>query len=221
MANMYESRLDGAVPARLIGVGEDVIVKTKMGNDVFAGEVVAQGIFGLTIKESSGSNVKSFSDDLYIFSVKNPGENVYYANKLDELSVDERVRLKLRSEAIVSDDKKNDEPDDGDGGEKESDKDDKKNVSAKKGDSKKEKPKDDESNEDGKEVDVEKLPDDVKDAVTKDERMSGDKVDNVVGETGDAILKALRRADFDEEQVYDIVSGLQKKIRKELEQFVK
>lgn len=205
MKTMHERRLDNTVAAGDIGIGETVHVKTLMGDEIVCGEVVAANPFGMTVREGEDGSSSFFASELHLFSVQEPDAPVVVANDLSGLSPDERVAFKLKQMAEAEADAEDDEEDlEGDDDEKEV-----------KEQPKKEKPKDkkdDKEPQDGESVDVDKLPDDIKDAIISADELGGERLNSVMSDVSDAALKALKRVGVKEEEIYALVAEIQKKI---------
>lgn len=184
-----KNRVDNTVYFGNIGIGEKVHVKTLMGNHVCVGDVVLSSPFGVMIKENASGNEAFFSGDLYLFSVEEAEPPTVVVNDLSGMSPDERVAFKL---------KKMVESDSEDGKEK------------------KDKESDNGGEEDGK-LDIDKLPDAIKKSITTVGALSGDKLNSVLSDIGEAALRALKRVGVREDELFGFVSQIQKSVAKVLE----
>lgn len=212
MKTLYEGRLDNAVDAGSIGIGERVDIKTRMGHEVASGEVLANVPLGIVLKEGG-----FFDRDLYLF-VPIIDEPEVRALNLIKSSPDERVASVLHAsgdavpvfEAEKLDDKEGDHGSDSD------DKEDGDSKEPEKSDDKKQKADDDKeplANIDSS-VDVENLPEDIKAAIISTTQMDEDQMNGVLSEISDAAIKALKRVNVKEIEIYGVVSDIQNAIFK-------
>jgi hypothetical protein len=226
---MHESRLDNTVNGGDLGFGEDVDIRTKMGEQVARGTVQTVTPFGVIIKESEGGQQKFYKTDLYLFSpvIAEPENRV--VNVLTDMSLDARVEAKLKAMGEAGDpgsdssgaskiepgaDEKGDrakdaepskpEKDDPDAGKKD---DDKKLEPSKK---KKEKETDKEPvAKTDSSVDVDDLPDDIKNAIVSSSEMDEAQLNSVLGEISDAAMKGLKRSNVKETEIFGLVQQIQ------------
>jgi hypothetical protein len=209
MKTLFEGRLDNTVDAGTIGIGERVDIRTKMGEHVATGDVIANNPFGIFLKEHG-----FFDRDLYLFAPLEENPALRPSNMLVS-SPDDRVAERLRRAGedvpIYEADKLDDKGDDGkdkkdtdDGGKStEVDKD--------------KKPDDDEKKPIAKpdsSVDVSNLPDDIKKAVISTTQMNEDQLNSVMSEIGDATVKSLKRAGVKDTEIYGVASKVQHAIHK-------
>ncbi len=208
---MKYNRVDNCVMAGDLGVGEDVIVRTLMGEEVYRGAVIASNPAGVSVQESGGSSAKFFNSDLHVFTVNEPPQLEVFVGKLDSMTPDQRVAYKLgkmmsesKSGAEEKEEKEESDEDEGEGDEKDK-------KARKKPDTKKDNGDDVDMAQD-KEVKIDKLPEEIKNAIIDVDELEGERLNGVIGDIGDASMKALRRAGVAEDGIYDIVSKIQKAI---------
>jgi len=227
MALRHESRLDSAVDAGHFCDGESVEVRTMMGSPVGEGVVLSTTPFGLIVRESSG-DTKFYKRDLYLFVSPVVNPSMVVSNELNDQSIDARVRRRLATMGEAGDvpDKKSSAK------ELETDK-----EGAKKGGKKGgKKPEDDSEKSDEKDgedadekvdkkgdkrgsgddssVDVSQLPDDIKGAVSTTNELDDSKVNSIMGEISSAAVKAMKRNDIDETEIFGKVEDIQKAVYK-------
>jgi hypothetical protein len=207
---LFESRLDNTIDAGLIGIGETVDVRNKMGVHVAVGEVVAVTPMGLSIRENG-----FFDRDLYLFSVLEPEQLEVVGYSLLS-SPDDRVAKRLAEigeEVPINEADKMDNYVNKDNGNKddEDDEDDEKNNNKEKDKEKRKKSNDDmeplakpESS-----VDVDSLPEDIKKSIISIVQMNEDQLNGVLSEIGDATVKALKRVNIKEPEIYSVVGKIQ------------
>ncbi|MEJ2293649.1 MAG: hypothetical protein P8Y23_02665 [Candidatus Lokiarchaeota archaeon] len=207
---LFESRLDNTIDAGLIGIGETVDVKNKMGVHVAVGEVVAVTPMGLSIRENG-----FFDRDLYLFSVLEPEQLEVVGYSLLS-SPDDRVAKRLAElgeEVPINEADKMDNYINKDNGNKddEDDEDDEKDNNKEKDKEKRKKSNDDmeplakpESS-----VDVDSLPEDIKKSIISIVQMNEDQLNGVLSEIGDATVKALKRVNIKEPEIYSVVGKIQ------------
>lgn len=209
MSRLFEDSLVNTVDAGLIGIGERVDIRTRMGVHVATGDVIANNPFGIFLKEQG-----FFDRDLYLFAPLEENPKIRPTNMIVS-SPDDRVAEKLRRagedvpiyEAEKLDDKEDEEGDKADS--KDADdafKDDKK------------KPEDDDENkpiaQPDSSVDVNNLPDDIKKAVVSTTQMNEDQLNSVMSEIGDATVKSLKRANVKDTEIYGIASKVQQAVHR-------
>lgn len=199
---LFEGRLDNAVDAGAIGIGETVDIRNKMGESVYTGDVVASTPLGLSFNDGN-----FYDRDLYIFVPIVEAPHVVSNQLLS--SPDDRVEYKMRIgeaeklDKANSGDEKKDPEDDGDDSGKDSEI------------GKKTKPKknDDEDNaplaNTDSAVDVNSLPEDIRKAVISTVQMNEDQMQSVLSDIGDAAIKALKRVNIKEQEIYLAVSEIQ------------
>jgi len=212
----HEGRLDGAVDVGQFCDGEYVEIRTMMGTTVSEGTVLSTTPFGLIVRNSAGET-RFFKEDLYLFTSPRVPSSVVVSNELMDQSIDARVQRRLAAMGEAGDDKSKDsaakqmEPSDkeGDGeGDKEGkEKDDSKGE--KKGKKEVEAPKDDEAA-----VDVDNLPPDIKNAISSTNELDDSKVNSVMGEISSAAVKAMKRVDIDETEIFGKVEKIQDAVYK-------
>ncbi len=208
---LFESRLDNAIDAGSIGIGETIEVRNRMGKHIAYGEVVATTPFGLSLKEGG-----FYDRDLYLFAVLEPDPIEIVANQLLN-SPDERVAKRLAElgeeipiiEAYKMDnnnqddnDDNNDDDDDDDGNDDDGN--------------------DDDGNDDDKEplakpessIDIDSLPEDIKKSIISIVQMNEDQLNGVLSEIGDATIKALKRVNIKEVEIYSVIGKIQDALEK-------
>jgi len=216
---VHEDRLVNTVSCGAVGIGERVVIKTRMGAYVTTGEVRGSSPFGLSVREGDDENKvdKFYHEQFYLFSVHEPEQPTVAARVLTDmtgLSPDERVEQKLRvieggevTEGGEPEPKggarrpvepqgaqggAGTEPDDKEGGTGQG----------------KEKPKravaEPQSN-----VDVSKLPSDIQKAIISTDELDEDQLNMVLGQISDTATKSLKRANIKETELYGIVEKIQ------------
>ena len=206
---LFESRLDNTIDAGLIGIGETVEVRNKMGVHVAVGEVVAVTPMGLSIRENG-----FFDRDLYLFSVLEPEQLEVVGYSLLS-SPDDRVAKRLTElgeEVPINEADKMDNYVNKDNGNK----DDEDDEDEEEDDDKKDKEKGKKSNGDMEplakpesSVDVDSLPEDIKKSIISIVQMNEDQLNGVLSEIGDATVKALKRVNIKEPEIYSVVGKIQ------------
>lgn len=207
---LHEDRLDNTVEAGRIGIGETVHVRTRMGEHVITGEVTTTSPWGLSVKEDSRA-VNFYSDDFYLFSPKEPVLPTRAGNLLTDMTPDERVSQKLKIMEVEQGGKTGatsiDDPDDHErDNEKSKEKEEKKDKKDKKT---KKVEKDTDKKPDGSVVDPNDLPDDIKNSIISTEEVSPEQLNSVLGDIGDAAMKALKRVNVNETEVHGVVQEIQ------------
>jgi len=205
---LFESRLDNTIDAGLIGIGETVEVRNKMGVHVAVGEVVAVTPMGLSIRENG-----FFDRDLYLFSVLEPEQLEVVGYSLLS-SPDDRVAKRLTElgeEVPINEADKMDNYVNKDNGNKDDDEDEEEED-----DDEKDKEKGKKSNGDREplakpesSVDVDSLPEDIKKSIISIVQMNEDQLNGVLSEIGDATVKALKRVNIKEPEIYSVVGKIQ------------
>jgi len=229
MGLLHEKRLDGTVQAGDIGVGEQVEVRTKMGNPVATGTVHGATPFGIILKESD-TVLNFYSEELYLFSIPEPDLEVQVTNLLTDMSPDARVerRLKDMEEAgdpqptgpkgVAKPIEKGNKNDKG----KEDDKEDEEEKPDEK-EPEKEPPQPEPKPEDDDKmpvaqpeasIDTEKLPEDIKRAIIDAKQMDKEQLNNVMSEISDAAMKGLKRAGVKEQRLFGVVQQIQNSVYK-------
>jgi hypothetical protein len=208
---LFESRLDNTIDAGLIGIGETVEVRNKMGVHVAVGEVVAVTPMGLSIRENG-----FFDRDLYLFSVLEPEQLEVVGYSLLS-SPDDRVAKRLAElgeEVPINEADKMDNYVNKDNGNK--DNGNKDDEDEEEDDDKKDKEKGKKSNGDMEplakpesSVDVDSLPEDIKKSIISIVQMNEDQLNGVLSEIGDATVKALKRVNIKEPEIYSVVGKIQ------------
>jgi hypothetical protein len=206
---LFESRLDNTIDAGLIGIGETVDVRNKMGVHVAVGEVVAVTPMGLSIRENG-----FFDRDLYLFSVLEPEQLEVVGYSLLS-SPDDRVAKRLAElgeEVPINEADKMDNYVNKDNGNKDDEDEDDEDED----DDKKDKEKGKKSNGDREplakpesSVDVDSLPEDIKKSIISIVQMNEDQLNGVLSEIGDATVKALKRVNIKEPEIYSVVGKIQ------------
>lgn len=220
MGVLMGGRLDNAVNPGTIGIGETVEICTRMGNPVAMGEVSASTPFGLSLKAGG-----FYKNDLHLFIPVVEKEHEVEAVNAILSSPDERVLAKMRTsgqsvpmfemDKISDTDGRDDTVDhrglsNSDEKERDDDKDSDKDDDKKSSDQKKNKPVADKNSS----IDVDELPDDIKKAVIPSEHMDDEQLNDVLGGVGDAVIKAFKRANVDEMEIYDLTGKIQKAVRR-------
>ena len=207
MKTLFEGRLDNTVDAGTIGIGERVDIRTKMGNHVATGDVIANNPFGIFLKEHG-----FFDRDLYLFAPLEENPVLRPSNMLIS-SPDDRVAERLRragEDVPIYEADKLDDKVDGKKGDEKKDSDDSTDMLDKK-DS------DDDNvpiaNTDSS-VDVDNLPDDIKKSIINTTQMNDDQLNSVMSEIGDSTVKSLKRAGVKDTEIYGIASRVQNAIYK-------
>lgn len=207
MKTLFEGRLDNTVDAGTIGIGERVDIRTKMGNHVATGDVIANNPFGIFLKEHG-----FFDRDLYLFAPLEENPVLRPSNMLIS-SPDDRVAERLRragEDVPIYEADKLDDKVDGKEGDEKKDSDDSTDMLDKK-DS------DDDNvpiaNPDSS-VDVDNLPDDIKKSIINTTQMNDDQLNSVMSEIGDSTVKSLKRAGVKDTEIYGIASRVQNAIYK-------
>jgi hypothetical protein len=206
---LFESRLDNTIDAGSIGIGETIEVRNRMGKHVAYGEVVATTPLGLSLKEGG-----FYDRDLYLFAVLEPDSIEIVANQLLN-SPDERVAKRLAElgeeipiiEAHKMDnnyvdshnDNQNDDNDDNDDDDDDDDDDDNYKEPLAKPESS---------------VDINSLPEDIKKSIISIVQMNEDQLNGVLSEIGDATIKALKRVNIKEVEIYGVVGKIQDALEK-------
>jgi hypothetical protein len=200
---LFESRLDNAIDAGSIGIGETIEVRNRMGKHIAYGEVVATTPFGLSLKEGG-----FYDRDLYLFAVLEPDPIEIVTNQLLN-SPDERVAKRLAElgeeipiiEAYKMDNNNQDDDDDDDDNDDDND---------------------DDGNDDDKEplakpessIDIDSLPEDIKKSIISIVQMNEDQLNGVLSEIGDATIKALKRVNIKEVEIYNVIGKIQDALEK-------
>jgi hypothetical protein len=207
---LYESRLDNTVDASSLGVGERVDVRTKMGVTVETGNVIASNPLGAAL--DSGN---FYNRDLYLFAPHVVKPVVEIQNDLHGMSVDDRAYQKMLKMGIVMEADKT--PSDSEIDAREDPKNpEKKSVDK---DSEKEGSKDGKSDKetgekDGAEkFDTEKLPDDIKQAISSASKINDAQVESILSDIGDASMKSLRAINVTSEELYRLAGEIQAVVR--------
>jgi hypothetical protein len=197
---LFEGRLDNTVDPCTIGIGETVEIRNRMGVHVDLGDVAASTPFGVSLK-----NGNFYNRDLYLFAViEQEQPNVIGYQLLS--SPDERVLEKLKEfgENIPVFEAEN--LDDNSTGDKDKDK----KENSKFDINSKSKEKNDEplANTDSS-IDINSLPDDIKTAVISTTQMNENQLNAVLSEIGDSAIKALKRINIKDPEIYKVVGEIQ------------
>lgn len=234
MSLMHENRLDNTVNGGDLGYGEEIEVKTKMGKHVVKGTVQSVTPFGVIIKEEGSEQERFYKTDFYLFTPMTKEPETKVANVLIDMSLDARVEAKLKSMGEAGDpspessgaakiepgaDEKGErdkekgkeekpekpEQDDADAGKKDDEKKDKEPEK------KKEKKDDDKppAADTGSAVNVDDLPDDIRDAIVSSKEMDEGQLNSVLGEISDAAMKGLKRSNVKETEIFGLVQQIQ------------
>lgn len=190
---LHEGRLDGAVDFGAIGIGEMIDVVTLMGSPVATGEVVATSPFGLSL-----NNGAFYRGDLHLFVPLVETPTIVAADAILS-GPDDRVASKLKSlgEAVPM-------------------------FEAEKLDNRDEDEKEDDESENPVEkiplanpdssVDVDKLPGEIRKAVVATTQMDSEQLNSVMSEIGDSVVKALKRVNVKDTEVYVAAARIQRAI---------
>ena len=205
---LYESRLDNTVDASYLGIGERVDVRTKMGVAVETGNVIASNPFGAAL--DSGN---FYNRDLYLFAPHSVKQVVEIQNDLHGMSVDEKAFHKMLNLGIVVEADRT--PSDKEMDDREDPKDPENKSVSKPSDDKDEKEvkKEPESDKDDKSFDVEKLPDDIKQAISSESKITDAQVEGILSDIGDASMKSLRAINVTSEELYRLAGEIQSAVR--------
>jgi len=218
MGLLHESRLDNTVDAGSIGIGEVVDVCTRMGQPVASGEVVASNPFGIVLKEGG-----YFSKEYHLFTPIEESPPMEIVNSLND-SPDNRVALKLKEmgldDAVTEADKLNGK--EADAVEKKDGEDSEGSDAGGLGDEDDDDPQKDIPKDDEKKplaapktsVDVNKLPEDIKKAIVSTTQMDGDQLNGVLSEIGDATVKALKRVNVRDTEIYGAAAKVQNAVHR-------
>lgn len=204
MQSSHERRLDGAVPAGELGIGETVEVRTKMGVPIVRGDVCGVNPFGVTIKVD-GIARQFYAEQFYLFVPEEPDVPVVASNMLTDMHPDARVAAKLGNLAEQEPEAAGNtaqavEPTDGSPEAAPS-----------------EEPPPQQQNavaDDSSSVDMNALPPDIRKAVVTINKLNGDQMNLVLSQTGQALMSALRRSGVAEAELHGLVQRSQNAIYK-------
>jgi hypothetical protein len=216
MSLLHEERLDGAVAAGEAGIGELLDVRTKMGNSLAYGEVMSSTPFGVVLRQEDGAD-HFYAEQYHLFFAVTPDLEVVDGNMLSDSSPDARVRAKLSAMGEAGD------PQPGGGGHaKTLDKaggpdsddtapgeDDSENGDDKPPEKPPEPTGDKPLAKPESAVDVEALPQDIKDAVISTNQMDKEQLNSVLSELSDAAMKGLKRVGVAETEIFGTVQRIQ------------
>lgn len=196
---LHEGRLDGAVSAGRIGLGEVVRVTTKMGAQVDRGRVKAASPGGIMLVCSDGEREvdQFFSEAFYLF-VPEPRtdrpvllrEGPRKDNIMDR-SPDERVAAKLRM--LEQDEEEDPELD----------------PEEAPAEAPEEEPAAAPEGPPDTQVDTDALPDDIKRAIITTKEMDPEQVNTLLALVGDAAIKGLTRAGVASTEILGIGQKIQ------------
>jgi len=183
MGIVHEDRLNQAVESERLIVGETVVVVTKTGTFVCEGEVYSISLGGVHVRLADGKRGRVYDPSLYSF-----------------VSVVETSEASVKSPDNVLNDTNGT------------------NVPVKKDTddvNPQKKPEKPERKSSGKgieagDVDVDKLPPSVKKKIVGSNQLSEEHLQSVLSEIGDAAMRSLRRVGVREDEVYGMVSSVQK-----------
>lgn len=217
MGVLLEDQLDHSVDHGNIGLGETVDIRTRMGKPVAIGEVSASTPFGLSLRQGG-----YYSRDMYIFIPVE--EEVPQSEAVNMVcnSPDDRVMSKMRSigqfapvyemDKLPDDDDRDDvsgkgEKDDSDSKDDDDDDDDDNKENKKK------KKSDDKIADSDASINVDDLPDDIKNAITSTSQMDDEALNRILSDIGDSAVKSLKRSKVDETELYEVAAKIQKAVR--------
>jgi len=198
---LHEDRLEGAVGASVIGLGETVRVTTKMGEHVENGRVKAGSHLGLLLVCSDGEReVENYYSDKFYLFIPEARQDRPVALREDprkhsitDMSPDDRVRLKLEQEP--------EGPDVAAGEPEEPEQE----VMPDDAAAEPEEPADAENTS----VDVEALPDDIKAAIITTKEMDPEGVNTMLTLVGDAAVKGLQKAGVAQTEMLGVAQKIQ------------
>lgn len=201
MRAAHERRVDGAVPAGKLGIGETVEVRTRLGEFLGRGEVYATSPFGVTLRED-GTNHRFYHADWCLFVPEAQVLPEEPTNMLADVHPDARVQAKLRR--VQEQDQGSPEA---------------AGNTAEPVDDAQEAPVDDPTPaenaavaDDTSSVDVNNLPDDIRKAVVTVQKLDGDQMNYVLAQAGQALMSALRRSNVSEAELHGLVQRAQNAI---------
>jgi len=200
MTMHHKRRVDGAVQAGSLGIGETVEVRTRMGQIVARGDVCAMTPFGVTIRED-GTSHKFYMAEYFLFFPEEPVLPEVAANMIVDAHPDARVRARLgrmfeqgaekpTKGAQQVDDEEDDEEEDDEQAEPAT-------------------PAEKSVANDTSSVDVEKLPPDIKKAVQVVQKLDVDQLNYILAQTGQSLMSALRRNGVSESDLHGLVQKAQ------------
>lgn len=198
---LHEDRLDSAVAAGKVGLGEVVHVTTKMGDHIVSGRVKAGSAVGLLVVSTDGEReVESFfSEQFYRFVPQVREDQPVLLREqprkrpISDMSPDERVQRKLQrleqdeepgAEDPAVDPAAAEEP----------------------GSPAPEVPPEDTVDT---QVDVNKLPDDIKQAIVTTKEMDPEGVNTFLTLVGDSAVKGLSRAGVAQTELLGVAQAVQ------------
>jgi hypothetical protein len=207
---MHARRVDGAVAPGRLGIGETVEVRTRMGHLVARGDICGQTPFGITLRED-GTTHKFYMAEFFLFFPEEPEVPEVAANLIADAHPDARVRARLGQVAeqdIMGATPKAQKV---------------KGKGAATDDAEAEAATDDEEDEETPEeaaapandtpnIDVDKLPKDIKQAVMVVQKLDDDQLNYILAQTGQALMSALRRNSVNEADLHGLVQKSQNAI---------
>lgn len=217
MVAKYEAIREAAKSVQEITSGEYVDVYTKMGNRISGGNVRIVTPNGVVLNEGG-----FYSDSMHLFC---GDKRIVVQKQYDEhgdlcLPSDRSLAGKLHDMAESNlvfeveklDPNDNSKPEDGDD-DSDVGMDDSNDKKKQAKDDKQKSRKDDKDNtplaDPNTSVDVDSLPDDVKKAVISTIQMDEEQLNGVLSEMGDALMKALKRVNIREPDIYAVVGDIQ------------
>lgn len=210
---LYEDVITKMVLPNQIGIGERVSVVTKMGESVSEGEVLSSTAGLVTLREGDG-RVATYQAKFYSFI---PAE-------IDEAGPPDPANPQRGmiggTDHVVPDQSQADAEKENqraiDSTRKEA-KDRKKVTLTKKTEKEKEKESKEKDSADSEAaVDVDKLPDDIRQHMDRADKLDPVLVDQIVGSVGDTIVADLRTEKIQQEMVYQTVLEVQRAVREVL-----
>jgi hypothetical protein len=197
-------RLDAAVPAGTLGVGEVVEVRTRMGDLLGRGEVYASTPFGITLREGAVDH-RFYTAEYCLFFPEEPELPEVASDLLTDAHPDDRVQAKLRAL--------------GEGGAPSGGAPEAATNTAEPVEDGKDDPVEEPTAaqagavaDDSSSVDVDALPDDIRQAVITVQKLDGDQLNYVLAQAGQALMSALRRSSVSESELHGLVQRSQNAI---------
>jgi uncharacterized protein with von Willebrand factor type A (vWA) domain len=203
---MNERRVDGAIAPGRLGIGETVEVRTRMGHLVARGDVCGQTPFGITLRED-GTNHKFYMAEFFLFFPEEPEVPEVAANMIADAHPDARVRARLGQVAeqdmmgATPKAQKMREKDAVDGEDATDDEEDEETPEEAAAPA-----------NDTPDIDVDKLPKDIKQAVMVVQKLDDDQLNYILAQTGQALMSALRRNNVNEADLHGLVQKSQNAI---------
>lgn len=201
MREVATRRLDGAVAPGMLGIGETVEVRTRMGELIGRGDVYAATPFGITLREE-GTLLRFYQSDFFLFLPERQELPAEPTNLLADAHPDARVAAKLRR--VQEQDQEAPEAPTNTA----EPVDDEQASAAEEPTAATDKAVADDSSS----VDVNGLPPDIKKAVVTVQKLDGDQMNYVLAQAGQALMSALRRSNVSEAELHGVVQRSQNAI---------